>query len=424
VNRYFRMGGGAAFGERRMGHLPLLFAPGARTALYLGVATGSTLGAVRSFPLARVDAVELVPAILDFLPLFEHLSAGVHRDPRVHFHAADARRWVAATPASFDVVVADLFHPARDGAGSLYAREHFETVRAHLAPGGLFAQWLPLYQLDPGTLKTIVRTFLAAFPQVHSMLGIYNAETPALVLLGGAPEGPGGSGATTARIQVALEALESQLARPVYGELQMQDPRDLLGGYMLDREALAAYAGRGPENTDLHPRVLFDAPQSVYANRPELRYESLASLLPRRTPYPELLVTAADRERLAAFRAGALRFSAALGHYLDGEVRRAAAGGEAVPAAVESYLLAYETEPAFPAAAAILRYLVEAEAGAPEPILRRMLARTPDRPELYRLRLRHFARTGQRERFEALLAEARSRFGSGDFPASLSPAAD
>ena len=46
-------------------------------------------------------------------------------------------------------VVADLFHPGRDGAGALYTREHFAAVRELLTEGGLFCQWLPLYQLDP-----------------------------------------------------------------------------------------------------------------------------------------------------------------------------------------------------------------------------------------------------------------------------------
>ena len=59
----------------------------------------------------------------------------------------DARNFLRATSERFDVIVADLFVPWQAGTGALYAREHFEAARAHLAPGGLFCQWLPLYQL-------------------------------------------------------------------------------------------------------------------------------------------------------------------------------------------------------------------------------------------------------------------------------------
>ena len=35
----------------------------------------------------------------------------------------------------------------RAGEGRLYAREHFHAVRGALRDGGVFCQWLPLYQL-------------------------------------------------------------------------------------------------------------------------------------------------------------------------------------------------------------------------------------------------------------------------------------
>src|SRR5690606_30731787 len=109
--------------------------------------------------LRHVDAVELVPAVLEQLHHFADINGAVAEDDRVRLHAADARRFVAASAERYDVIVADLFHPGRDGAGNLYAREHFENVREHLASGGVFAQWLPLYQLDAPTLRVVMRTF-------------------------------------------------------------------------------------------------------------------------------------------------------------------------------------------------------------------------------------------------------------------------
>ena len=178
VNGHFRMGGNLSFGERRMGHIPMLLAPEAKSALFLGIGTGATLGSASHYSLERIDAVELVPEVLDVFEHFHHINEAVDQDDRFKLHAADARRFVSASQSQYDVIVADLFHPARDGAGSLYSLEHFRTVRDRLAPGGIFAQWIPLYQLDERNLQTILNTFLAVFPEVHSFLGMYNAETP------------------------------------------------------------------------------------------------------------------------------------------------------------------------------------------------------------------------------------------------------
>ena len=73
------------------------------------------------------------------------------------------------------MIVADLFHPSRDGAGYLYTVEHFQAVKQRLAPGGVFCQWLPIYQLDMKVLKTIMRSFLDSFSR---RLGLYGPLQP------------------------------------------------------------------------------------------------------------------------------------------------------------------------------------------------------------------------------------------------------
>jgi spermidine synthase len=390
VNRHFRMGGSVSFGEQRLGHLPLLFAPTAKRALFLGVGTGATLSAVRHFPLEHVDAVELVPEVLAALPYFEHVNEGVFRDPRVRFHAADARRFVAAGGERYDVIVGDLFHPARDGAGSLYAREHFRGVAARLAPGGSYAQWIPLYQFDVTNLKTVVRTFLDVFPEAHSFVGIYNAMTPALALVGRANRGDGSW-------PVELGHLRAQLSRPVYGPLLMADPRDVMASYMLDRGALAAVAGEGPLNTDLDPRVLFDAPRSAYENRDDLNWGSLQALLPYRTLYPEELL-----EADAGFRAATRRFSTALTFYLEGEVLRVSSpsSGRFPAAALDRYLAAYETAPELYPAASLLYGVAAFDHGSTEEIFRRMLERAPDDPRTRLEYLRYLEALGDARRVQ------------------------
>lgn len=336
VNGRFRMGGSSAFIERRMGHLPLLLAPGARSALFLGVGTGGTVSAVRHFPVERTDAVELVPEVLEALSLFDEANERVRTDGRVRFHAADARRFVAASAQRWDLVVGDLFHPDRDGAGSLYAREHFQAVAAHLSPGGVYAQWLPLFQLDVEPLRTVVRTFLDVFPEAHSVLGNLNAQTPTLVLLGRIGPAPG-----VDRWPIPGAELQRLLQRPIYTELELQDARELLAYYMLDREALRRFAGEAPPNTDMQPRVMFQAPHITYQRPADQAWRCLAALLAHRVPVPPDLVRLpppAPGEAAAFARAVDLYLTADIARLRDRRFSREA---------VDGYLAARRAAPEF-----------------------------------------------------------------------------
>src|SRR5207244_5953044 len=102
--------------------------------------------------------------VVEVMRRFEPYNFAPQHKPQLKLFVADARRFVRVTSAQYDAIVADLFHPARDGAGSLYTLEHFQAIRERLAPGGLFCQWLPLHQLDEDMLRVITRTFPEVFP--------------------------------------------------------------------------------------------------------------------------------------------------------------------------------------------------------------------------------------------------------------------
>ncbi len=185
VNNRFTMGGtAAATAERRQAHLPLLLHPAPRRALFLGSGTGITAAAATAHPDLEVDSVELVPDIVAVMPEFAPENAAA--PGRLRQFTADARRFLRVTPARYDVIVADLFHPARDGAGALYTREHFQAVRDRLAPGGLFCQWVPLYQVSIPTLDRMVSSVRAVFPHVRAFLLRPTLDTPALGLVASA----------------------------------------------------------------------------------------------------------------------------------------------------------------------------------------------------------------------------------------------
>ena len=76
----------------------------------------------------------------------------------------DARHFLAAGGENYDVIVGDVFHPDMVGRSALLSVQQFQRVRARLAPGGIFVQWLALNQFDPASLKAVMRSFQRVFP--------------------------------------------------------------------------------------------------------------------------------------------------------------------------------------------------------------------------------------------------------------------
>jgi len=188
MNNTYTLGGSRAkLNQERQAHLPLLLHGNARSVATLGVATGSTVGGVILHPnVERVDAIELSPLVVKFAQEhFGEFNRDVFNDPRVHVIEDDARWVVAQQTAAYDVVIGDLFMPWETGAGRLFTREHFENVRRSLKPGGLYCQWLPMFQLTRPQYESILRTFLEVFPDTFIVRGDFYATQPILGLVGG-----------------------------------------------------------------------------------------------------------------------------------------------------------------------------------------------------------------------------------------------
>lgn len=272
VNDEFSMGGTTrSFMDRRQAHIPLMLHPNPERALFLGVGAGLTAGAATTHGDLEVTAVELVPEVVDVLEAFEPMNRAGELDRVV---VADARRFVRSSDESWDVIIADLFHPARDGAGGLYTREHFEAIRRRLAPGGLVCQWLPMHQLSGPTAGTVIRTFRSVFPNASGWIAHYNPRSLVLGLVATiGPDGPEGEDPPPVDVDEAGTRLPGRAAARDRGGLLLQDltetaltvPLNLTGTWVLSPEGLERLAGDGPINLDDRPVVTFTAPWYTYA---------------------------------------------------------------------------------------------------------------------------------------------------------------
>jgi spermidine synthase len=280
--------------DARQALLPMLLHPAPRRALFLGLGTGVTASSAAEDAQLEVDAVELLPEVID---ASRHFRAGFAVDARLRTVAADARRYVRTTAGRYDLVVADNFHPARSGSGTLYTVEHFRAIGERLAEGGLFCQWLPLHQLDLVTLRSIVRAFVEVHTQAWAVLATNSLETPVLGLI--APRGGGRFDAVAVRHRVQTVALPRAPA-----QFGLHDEWAVLGSFVAGPKALARLANDAPINTDDHPVVSYRAPRITYApdSRPAERLVQLLRMLGASPD--EVLSADADastRARLAAY---------------------------------------------------------------------------------------------------------------------------
>ncbi|MEO8064024.1 MAG: fused MFS/spermidine synthase [Pseudomonadota bacterium] len=242
------------FADARQGLLPILLHPAPRRALFLGLGTGLTAKSASEDAEVQVDAVELLPEVIAASDRFEAVEP---RHPRLRMIVADARRFVRAAPDLYDVIVADNYHPARSGSGSLYTVEHFAAVRERLAPGGIFCQWLPLHQLDLETLRSIVQSYRRVYPRGWAMLATNSLETPVLGLVSRR------DGERFALVDLRGRLASARLPRPPQ-EFGIADDLALLGGFIAGPEALTSFAGDAPLNTDDRPVVSYRAPRITY----------------------------------------------------------------------------------------------------------------------------------------------------------------
>jgi len=282
--------------ERMMGHLPGMIHPNPRSVLVVGFGAGITAGAFTRYP----EVQDLVICELEpFIPpastqYFGKENYGVLHDPRTRMVYDDARHYIFTTRDKFDLITTDPIHPWVKGTSVLYSKEYYELVKQRLNPGGVVAQWLPIYDSDPETIKTELATFFAVFPQGTIWSNQLNGDGYDLVLLGQA---------TPSAIQV--DSIQARLDRPDYAPVAAS-----LGevGFHSAVELLATYAGRARDlapllagaqiNGDLNMRLQYIAGLGLNSMAYQQTYKDVLNY--RR--FPEDLLVGAPGGRMDALR--------------------------------------------------------------------------------------------------------------------------
>jgi spermidine synthase len=139
----------------------LLGRPPERVAM-LGNAAGTAARAfARYFPFARIDGVELDPAVSEAGRRFFEMG----RTPNLDVHDMDARTYLRQTDERYDVIIVDAYRPPYVPF-YLTTKEFFELVRDRLYPGGIVALNVATTPEDHSLAKHVAGTLAAVLPRV------------------------------------------------------------------------------------------------------------------------------------------------------------------------------------------------------------------------------------------------------------------
>ena len=159
-------------------HYALLEHPAPRRILLVGGGVnGSIAEALKHPSVARIDDVDLDPALIEMArQFFPAESRSAFADPRVHIHLADGRRYLRSTRDTFDVIVVNAPDPQTAQLNRFYTAEFFRSAHDRLSPGGVFSFELHSSEeaISPDLaefLRCIDHTLREAFPYVVAIPG-------------------------------------------------------------------------------------------------------------------------------------------------------------------------------------------------------------------------------------------------------------
>jgi len=229
--------------ETLLGLVPYFLHNDPKTAFVVGFGGGITTRALtRTENLEKIKVVELEPAVVEAGRTIAGGEPAALKDPRVSLQFNDARNTLLVENTSYDIIAAQPSHPWVARASNVFTQDFFQLVRHRLNKGGIYGQWVNLFNMDTTTLRSILKAFYNVFP--HGM-SFGNLDSGDLILFG-----------SDHKLIFNFDVIAKRMAEPKVSEVlaakSIREPKDLFWYFSLSRQEAVNAAGDIEPNTDMN----------------------------------------------------------------------------------------------------------------------------------------------------------------------------
>ena len=164
-----------------IGLIPALLSDDPSRVFVIGWGLGVTSGVLGSLDDVReITTAEISPGVLKAAPLFDEGNGSASKNPKIHPVRSDAYRALLRSEGQFGVIASEPSNPWVMGVEMLFSEEFLRAARDRLTPGGVFAQWFHLYEVDEATVAMVLRTY----KEVFGDMAVWFTRGADIVLLG------------------------------------------------------------------------------------------------------------------------------------------------------------------------------------------------------------------------------------------------
>jgi spermidine synthase len=118
----------------------------------------------------RVVTIEIEPLMVEGSLVFLPINGPAISDPRSSYVFDDAKSYFSYRRERFDIVFAEPSNPWVSGTADLFTVEFYDRVSGFLAPGGILAQWMQIYELTDDLFGSVVAALDSVFPSYRGYL--------------------------------------------------------------------------------------------------------------------------------------------------------------------------------------------------------------------------------------------------------------
>jgi len=160
--------------------LPLSIKTDSNEAAVIGLGSGLTSnGLVSSGLLQQVDTIEIEPAMVEAAKGYQPRVSSVYNSPVSTIYIDDAKSYFSTRNKKYDLIVSEPSNPWVSGVANLFTDEFYTLVKRFLKDGGVFVQWVQLYEID----MPLVASILKAITNQFDDYAVYAANSSDMIIM-------------------------------------------------------------------------------------------------------------------------------------------------------------------------------------------------------------------------------------------------